>query len=149
MGRLDGALSPYLLSHAHQSVDWFPWGPEAFAEAASRDCPVMISIGYSTCHWCHVMSRESFDNPLTAELLNQKLVCIKVDREEHPEVDALYMAQAQAFTDHLGWPLTVFTTPEGAAFYAQTYLPPEPRAGQPSLTPGGPGGDHGLDGETR
>jgi len=134
MGRLDGALSPYLLSHAHQSVDWFPWGPDAFAEASSRDCPVMISIGYSTCHWCHVMSRESFDNPLTAEFLNQKLVCIKVDREEHPEVDALYMAQAQAFTDHLGWPLTVFATPEGAAFYAQTYLPPEPRAGQPSLT---------------
>jgi uncharacterized protein YyaL (SSP411 family) len=94
----------------------------------------MISIGYSTCHWCHVMSRESFDDQATAEFLNQKLVAIKVDREEHPEVDALYMAQAQAFTDHLGWPLTVFTTPEGAAFYAQTYLPPEPRAGQPSLT---------------
>lgn len=134
MSRLDGALSPYLLSHAHQSVDWFPWGPEAFAEAAKRNCPVMISIGYSTCHWCHVMSRESFDDPGMAELLNQKLVAIKVDREEHPEVDALYMAQAQAFTDHLGWPLTVFATPEGAAFYAQTYLPPEPRGGQPSLT---------------
>ncbi|MDP4634108.1 MAG: DUF255 domain-containing protein [Pontimonas sp.] len=134
MSRLDGALSPYLLSHAHQSVDWFPWSPDAFAEAAKRDCPVMISLGYSTCHWCHVMSRESFDDPAMAELLNQKLVAIKVDREEHPEVDALYMAQAQAFTDHLGWPLTVFTTPEGAAFYAQTYLPPEPRGGQPSLT---------------
>ena len=134
MSRLDGALSPYLLSHAHQSVEWFPWGTEAFAEAVSRDCPVMISIGYSTCHWCHVMSRESFDDQATAELLNQKLVAIKVDREEHPEVDALYMAQAQAFTEHLGWPLTVFTTPEGAAFYAQTYLPPEPRGGQPSLT---------------
>ena len=134
MSRLDGALSPYLLSHAHQSVEWFPWGTEAFAEALSRDCPVMISIGYSTCHWCHVMSRESFDDQATAELLNQKLVAIKVDREEHPEVDALYMAQAQAFTEHLGWPLTVFTTPEGAAFYAQTYLPPEPRGGQPSLT---------------
>jgi uncharacterized protein YyaL (SSP411 family) len=115
-------------------VDWFPWGPEAFEEADKRDCPVMISIGYSTCHWCHVMSRESFDNPTTADFLNQRLVAIKVDREEHPEVDALYMAQAQAFTDHLGWPLTVFTTPEGAAFYAQTYLPPEPRAGQPSLS---------------
>ncbi len=134
MSRLDGAVSPYLVSHAHQSVDWFPWGPEAFEEADKRDCPVMISIGYSTCHWCHVMSRESFDNPTTADFLNQRLVAIKVDREEHPEVDALYMAQAQAFTDHLGWPLTVFTTPEGAAFYAQTYLPPEPRAGQPSLS---------------
>ena len=93
----------------------------------------MISIGYSTCHWCHVMSRESFDDEATADILNQKVVSIKVDREEHPEVDSLYMAQAQAFTDHLGWPLTIFATPEGAAFYAQTYLPPEPRAGQPSL----------------
>ena len=94
----------------------------------------MISIGYSTCHWCHVMSRESFDDEATAHVLNSQLVAIKVDREEHPEVDALYMAQAGAFTDHLGWPLTVFTTPEGAAFYAQTYLPPTPRGGQPSLT---------------
>lgn len=93
----------------------------------------MISIGYSTCHWCHVMSRESFDDEATADILNQKVVSIKVDREEHPEVDSLYMAQAQAFTDHLGWPLTIFATPEGAAFYAQTYLPPEPRGGQPSL----------------
>jgi hypothetical protein len=93
----------------------------------------MISIGYSTCHWCHVMSRESFDDEATADILNQKVVSIKVDREEHPEVDSLYMAQAQAFTDHLGWPLTIFATPEGAAFYAQTYLPPEPRSGQPSL----------------
>lgn len=134
MGRLDGALSPYLLSHAHQSVDWFPWGTEAFDEATTRDCPVMISIGYSTCHWCHVMSRESFDDPATAQMLNETVVAIKVDREEHPEIDALYMAQAQAFTEHLGWPLTVFTTPEGTAFYAQTYLPPEPRGGQPSLT---------------
>jgi uncharacterized protein YyaL (SSP411 family) len=136
MSRLDGALSPYLLSHAHQSVDWFPWGPEAFARPAkSATVPVMISIGYSTCHWCHVMSRESFDNPLIAATFSTSVwSAIKVDREEHPEVDALYMAQAQAFTDHLGWPLTVFTTPEGAAFYAQTYLPPEPRGGQPSLT---------------
>jgi len=93
----------------------------------------MISIGYSTCHWCHVMSRESFDDEATADILNQKVVSIKVDREEHPEVDSLYMAQAQTFTDHLGWPLTIFATPEGAAFYAQTYLPPEPRSGQPSL----------------
>ena len=116
MNRLSGALSPYLLSHAHQSVEWFSWGPEAFAEAVKRECPVMISIGYSTCHWCHVMSRESFDDEATAEILNQKVVSIKVDREEHPEVDALYMAQAQAFTEHLGWPLTVFATPECAAF---------------------------------
>ncbi|MGB1101886.1 MAG: DUF255 domain-containing protein, partial [Pontimonas sp.] len=133
MNRLSGALSPYLLSHAHQSVDWFSWGTDAFAEAARRECPVMISIGYSTCHWCHVMSRESFDDEATADILNQKVVSIKVDREEHPEVDSLYMAQAQAFTEHLGWPLTIFATPEGAAFYAQTYLPPEPRSGQPSL----------------
>ncbi len=133
MGRLDGALSPYLLSHAKQSVDWFPWGSEAFAHAASRDCPVLISIGYSTCHWCHVMSRESFDDPEIGQLLREHVVAIKVDREEHPEVDAVYMAQAQAFTTNLGWPLTVFATPEGATFYAATYLPPEPRNGQPSL----------------
>ncbi|MEY2900162.1 MAG: hypothetical protein RL247_328 [Actinomycetota bacterium] len=133
MGRLDGALSPYLLSHAHQSVDWYPWGLEAFAAAEAANKPVMISIGYSTCHWCHVMSRESFDNPDIAAVLNERVISIKVDREEHPEVDALYMNQARAFTEQLGWPLTVFTTPGGTAFYAQTYLPPEPRGELPSL----------------
>ena len=134
MSRLSDAISPYLLAHAQQSVDWFPWGVEAFAEALRRDVPVMISIGYRTCHWCHVMSRESFDNPATAALLNERMVCIKVDREEHLDVDATYMAQAQAFTQNLGWPLTIFATPEGKTFYAATYLPPEPRDGLPSFT---------------
>ncbi len=104
----------------------------------------MISIGYSTCHWCHVMSRQSFDDEATADILNQKVVSIKVDREEHPEVDSLYMAQAQAFTDHLVAP-PIFATPEGAAFYAQTYLPPEPRAGQPSLLQVVDGGIDGME----
>ena len=133
MGRLDQAVSPYLRSHAHQEVDWFPWGPEAFEHARLRDVPVMISIGYHTCHWCHVMSRECFDNSEIAKTINEHVVAIKVDREEHPEVDETYMAQAAAFADTLGWPLTVFTTPEGRAFYAATYVPPEPREGLPSL----------------
>ena len=133
MGRLDQAVSPYLRSHAHQEVDWFPWGQEAFEHARLRDVPVMISIGYHTCHWCHVMSRECFDNSEIAKTINEHVVAIKVDREEHPEVDETYMAQAAAFADTLGWPLTVFTTPEGRAFYAATYVPPEPREGLPSL----------------
>lgn len=133
MGRLDQAVSPYLRSHAHQEVEWFPWGEEAFLEARRRNVPVMISIGYHTCHWCHVMSRECFDNPQIAKAINDSVVAIKVDREEHPAVDEAYMAQAQAFAENLGWPLTVFATPEGHAFYAATYLPPEPREGLPSL----------------
>lgn len=133
MGRLDQAVSPYLRSHAHQEVDWFPWGQEAFEQARLRDVPVMISIGYHTCHWCHVMSRECFDHPAIAKTINEHVVAIKVDREEHPDVDEAYMAQAAAFADNLGWPLTVFATPEGRAFYAATYLPPEPREGLPSL----------------
>jgi len=134
MNRLSQAVSPYLLAHAHQSVEWYPWGDEAFAEAARRDVPVMISIGYRTCHWCHVMSRESFDDRATAELLNEHVVSIKVDREEHLDVDATYLAQAAAFTQNLGWPLTIFATPEGRAFYAATYLPPVPREGLPSFS---------------
>jgi len=134
VGRLDDQVSPYLRAHAHQAIDWFPWGDEAFAEAARRDCPVMISIGYHTCHWCHVMSRESFDDPELARVLNDTLVAIKVDREEHPEVDQAYLAQAAAYTDNLGWPLTVFATPQGHTFYAATYLPPQPRGGLPSLS---------------
>lgn len=134
MNRLSQAVSPYLLAHAHQSVEWYPWGEEAFAEAARRDVPVLISIGYRTCHWCHVMSRESFDDPATAELLNEHVVSIKVDREEHLDVDATYLAQAAAFTRNLGWPLTVFATPQGQAFYAATYLPPAAREGLPSFS---------------
>lgn len=133
MGRLGDAVSPYLASHAQQPVDWYPWGLEAFALAKARNVPVLVSIGYHTCHWCHVMSRESFANPEIAAVINDSLVAIKVDREEHPDVDALYMTQAAAFTENLGWPLNVFVTPEGHAFYAATYLPPEPGRGLPSI----------------
>jgi len=131
--RLEESASPYLRSHAGNPVAWFPWGEEAFVEARRRDVPVLVSIGYSTCHWCHVMARESFSDAGTAAELNRGFVAIKVDREEHPEVDAAYMAAASAFTQNLGWPLTVFTTPEGRPFYAGTYFPPEPRSGLPSF----------------
>ncbi|MFK4836201.1 thioredoxin domain-containing protein [Microbacterium sp. ZW T2_14] len=131
--RLANSTSPYLRAHAGNPVAWFPWGEEAFAEARRRDVPVMVSIGYSTCHWCHVMARESFEDAATAAELDAGFVAIKVDREEHPEVDATYMAAASAFSPSLGWPLTVFATPDGRPFYAGTYFPPEPRAGIPSF----------------
>ncbi len=131
--RLENAVSPYLQSHAGNPVDWWPWGADAFAEAGRRDVPVMISIGYATCHWCHVMARETFADPAIGEWLAEKVVAIKVDREEHPEVDAAYMTAASAFSDQLGWPLTVFATPEGRTFYAATYLPPQPISGVPSF----------------
>ena len=132
--RLEASASPYLRAHAGNPVAWYPWGEDAFADARRRDVPVLVSIGYSTCHWCHVMARESFADPETAALINRDFVAIKVDREEHPEVDSAYMAAAAAFTGHLGWPLTVFTTPEGRPFYAGTYFPPQPRSGLPSFT---------------
>jgi len=132
--RLADTLSPYLRSHADNSVDWFPWGAEAFAEAQRRDVPLLISIGYSTCHWCHVMARESFSDPETAALINDGFVAVKVDREEHPDVDGAYMAAASAFTQNLGWPLTVFTTPQGRTFYAGTYWPPSARGGMPGFS---------------
>lgn len=131
--RLADTLSPYLRAHADNPVDWYPWGEEAFAEAQRRDVPLLISIGYSTCHWCHVMARESFADPATAALINDGFVAVKVDREEHPQVDGAYMAAASAFTQNLGWPLTVFTTPRGRAFYAGTYWPPEARAPMPAF----------------
>ena len=133
MGRLDGARSPYLRENSSHLVNWFPWGDEAFEAARVRKVPLLISIGFSSCHWCHVMSRETFDNEAAAALINDRLVSIKVDREEYPEIDALYMAQARVFTDQLGWPLNVFTTPEGGAFFATTYSPPAPTDGQPSF----------------
>lgn len=131
--RLASTLSPYLRAHADNPVDWYPWGPEAFAEAERRDVPLLISIGYSTCHWCHVMARESFADPATAALINDGFVAVKVDREEHPDVDGAYMAAASAFTQNLGWPLTVFTTPRGRTFYAGTYWPPEARQPMPAF----------------
>ncbi|MET1052945.1 MAG: thioredoxin domain-containing protein [Mycetocola sp.] len=133
VNRLATAISPYLRSHADNPVDWREWGPEAFAEAEARDVPVFLSIGYSTCHWCHVMARESFSDPAIAAVLNAGFVSIKIDREEYPAVDASYLAQAAAFTGQLGWPLSVFTTPGGVAFHAGTYFPPEPMQGHPSF----------------
>ncbi|TFC93660.1 MULTISPECIES: DUF255 domain-containing protein [Cryobacterium] len=131
--RLADAISPYLRSHAANPVDWYGWCAEAFVEARLRDVPVLVSIGYSTCHWCHVMARESFSDPELADYLNRHFVSVKVDREEHPEVDATYLAAASAFVGGLGWPLNVFVTPEGAAFYAGTYFPPSPLPGHPSF----------------
>ena len=131
--RLSDAVSPYLRSHADNPVDWFGWGEDAFAEAERRQVPVLVSIGYSTCHWCHVMARESFSDPALAEYLNANFVAIKVDREEHPDVDSSYLAAAAAFTENLGWPLNVFVTPEGRTFFAGTYWPPHPVSGFPSF----------------
>ncbi|PWC02874.1 thioredoxin domain-containing protein [Agromyces badenianii] len=131
--RLAEAVSPYLRAHAGNPVDWYPWGEEAFAAARERDVPVLISIGYATCHWCHVMARESFSDPAIARVLNEGFVAIKVDREEHPDVDSSYLAAASAFTRQLGWPLTVFATSDGRTFYAGTYFPPREMQGMPSF----------------
>ena len=126
--------SPYLRQHAGNPVDWLPWSPEAFARARRRDVPVLVSIGYSACHWCHVMERESFEDPATAAVMNTEFVCVKVDREERPDVDAIYMDAVQGMTGHGGWPLNVFLTPEQLPFYGGTYYPPEPRQGMPAWT---------------
>lgn len=131
--RLADAVSPYLRAHADNPVDWWPWGEGAFAEARRRGVPVFISIGYATCHWCHVMARESFSDPDIAELLGDTVVSIKVDREEHPGVDAAFLASASAFTQNLGWPLSVFATPAGEVFFAGTYFPPTDVQGHPSF----------------
>jgi len=132
--RLASAVSPYLRSHADNPVDWREWGADAFAEAEARNVPVLVSIGYSTCHWCHVMARESFSDEAIAQTLNDNFVAIKVDREEYPDVDASYLAAASAFTSNLGWPLNVFVTPAGKAFYAGTYWPPQPLAEHPAFS---------------
>jgi uncharacterized protein YyaL (SSP411 family) len=131
--RLSQAVSPYLLSHADNPVNWFPWGEDAFAEARRREVPLLVSIGYSTCHWCHVMARESFSDREIADLLNENFVSVKVDREEHPDVDASYLAAAGAFTPNLGWPLNVFVTPDGKPFFAGTYWPPTAFGQHPSF----------------
>lgn len=133
VNRLATAISPYLRAHAGNPVDWREWGKDAFDEASERNVPVFLSIGYSTCHWCHVMARESFSDPAIADLLNDNFVNIKIDREEYPSVDASYLAQAAAFTGQLGWPLSVFATPGGVAFHAGTYFPPVPIQGHPSF----------------
>jgi uncharacterized protein YyaL (SSP411 family) len=132
--RLAAEGSPYLLQHADNPVDWYPWGDEAFAKAKSEDKPVFLSVGYSTCHWCHVMAHESFESDAIAELLNANFVSIKVDREQRPDVDAIYMAAVQAMTRQGGWPMSVFMTPAGDAFFAGTYFPPASRWGQPGFS---------------
>jgi uncharacterized protein YyaL (SSP411 family) len=131
--RLAGEQSPYLLQHARNPVDWYPWGPEAFEEARRTDRPIFLSIGYSSCHWCHVMERESFEDQEVAALMNSTFVNIKVDREERPEVDSLYMKVCQMMTGGGGWPLTVLMTPDRVPFWAGTYLPKRSRQGMPGL----------------
>ena len=136
MGAMANALahetSPYLLQHAENPVDWLPWGPEALRRAREEDRPLLVSIGYSACHWCHVMERECFEQPEIAALMNERFVPVKVDREERPDVDAIYMEAVQAMTGQGGWPLNVFLTPEQVPFFGGTYFPPEPRHGMPS-----------------
>src|SRR4051794_4216522 len=130
--RLAGETSPYLLQHKDNPVDWHPWGDEALARAREEDRPILLSIGYSACHWCHVMERESFEDEGTAAYMNDRFVCIKLDREERPDLDAIYMEACMAMTGHGGWPLNVFLTPEQVPFYAGTYFPPDERGGMPS-----------------
>jgi uncharacterized protein len=133
MNRLAEATSPYLLQHADNPVEWYPWGDDAFTRARTEDRPILLSVGYSACHWCHVMEHESFEDAETARLMNELFVNVKVDREERPDVDALYMDAVVALTGHGGWPMTVFLTPEGEPFLGGTYFPPEPRHGLPSF----------------
>jgi uncharacterized protein len=133
MNRLAQETSPYLLQHADNPVDWYPWSEEAFELARTEDKPVLLSVGYAACHWCHVMEHESFEDAETAELMNERFVCIKVDREERPDVDGLYMEAVVTMTGHGGWPMTVFVTPDGRPFYGGTYFPPEPRYNMPSF----------------
>ena len=132
--RLLNETSPYLLQHAHNPVDWYPWGEEAFERAKAEDKVVLVSIGYAACHWCHVMERESFENEATASVMNDLLVSIKVDREERPDVDGIYMSAVQQLHGHGGWPLNVFLLPDGRPFYGGTYFPPADRSNMPSWT---------------
>jgi uncharacterized protein YyaL (SSP411 family) len=131
--RLIDETSPYLLQHAHNPVDWYPWGPEALERARAEDKPILLSIGYSACHWCHVMEHESFENSEIAGLMNDNFVCIKVDREERPDLDSIYMNAVQMMTGHGGWPMTVFLTPDLRPFYGGTYYPPVDRHGLPGF----------------
>ena len=133
VNRLARETSPYLLQHADNPVDWYPWGEEALARARELDRPILLSIGYAACHWCHVMEHESFEDPATAELMNERFVCIKVDREERPDLDGIYLDAVAAMTGQAGWPLTVFLTPDGEPFLGGTYFPPEARHGLPAF----------------
>jgi uncharacterized protein YyaL (SSP411 family) len=133
MNRLAAETSPYLLQHADNPVDWYPWGEEALARARGEDKPILLSVGYAACHWCHVMEHESFEDEGTASLMNEHFVCVKVDREERPDLDSVYMDAVVSLTGHGGWPMTVFLTPDGEPFFGGTYFPPEPRHGLPSF----------------
>src|SRR5436309_4031985 len=131
--RLIDESSPYLRQHAHNPVDWYPWGPEALQTARAEDKPLLVSIGYSACHWCHVMEHESFEDPETAAIMNDRFVNVKVDREERPDLDNVYMTAVQGMTGQGGWPMTVFLTPDGKPFYGGTYYPPEDRGNMPGF----------------
>ena len=131
--RLANETSPYLLQHAHNPVDWYPWGDDALGRARREDKPILLSVGYAACHWCHVMEHESFEDEATAKLMNEKFINIKVDREERPDIDGIYMQAVQAMTGRGGWPMTVFLSPDGLPFYAGTYFPPDDRHGLPSF----------------
>jgi len=133
VNRLIHEKSPYLLQHAENPVDWNPWGEEAFQKAKQEDKPIFLSIGYSTCHWCHVMEEESFEDSEVAEIMNRHFISIKVDREERPDIDSIYMNFVSAMTGSGGWPLTVFLTPEGKPFFGGTYFPPDDKWGKPGL----------------
>src|SRR5262249_7543314 len=133
MNRLAQETSPYLLQHADNPVEWYAWGEEAFARARAEDRPILLSVGYAACHWCHVMAHESFEDPETAAVMNELFVNVKVDREERPDVDSLYMDVVVALTGSGGWPMTVFLTPDGEPFLGGTYFPPEPRHGLPGF----------------
>src|SRR5436309_11088221 len=131
--RLINETSPYLLQHAHNPVDWYAWSAEALERAAKEDKLILLSIGYSACHWCHVMEHESFENPSIAQVMNQNFVNIKVDREERPDLDQIYMSAVQMMTGSGGWPLSMFLTPDLQPFYGGTYFPPDDRYGRPSF----------------
>ncbi len=131
--RLIDESSPYLLQHAHNPVDWYPWGEEAIAAAREQDKPIFLSVGYSACHWCHVMERESFENEEIAKVMNEHFINVKVDREERPDIDAIYMSAVQLMTQRGGWPMSVFMTPDGKPFYGGTYWPPTSRMGMPGF----------------
>src|SRR5262245_25526167 len=131
--RLIHETSPYLIQHAYNPVDWYPWGKDAFEKSSLEDKPILLSVGYSSCHWCHVMAEERFEDEATAALMNEHFVNIKVDREERPDIDNIYMTAVQAMTGGGGWPMTVFMTPDGVPFFGGTYFPPSDRHGMPGF----------------
>ena len=131
--RLAGETSPYLLQHKHNPVDWWPWGTDALAEAKEQNKPILLSVGYAACHWCHVMAHESFEDEATAAVMNELFVNIKVDREERPDIDQIYMAALHHLGEHGGWPLTMFLTPDGEPFWGGTYFPKTSRYGKPAF----------------